>query len=832
MEQQVDSRPKAPCLICRARKVKCDRAQPACSACVRLEVQCPGYTNAGRPLSQAELSRSAAGIFEASGIVKRFIGSCVECRRSKCRCSRTRPNCERCRQKGLACTYPGQEDISRRDSPRSPTHLVSSPSHVASPPIQTTPLQTRLGRTSASSREQAVGTTWLNDDSIPQDLGVLRSLIDAYFDHVHPLRCLGFIHKPTFIYALERGALTDEYNEALIYIMCAFGAKYLSWDTHRPLCLSDDETEVPGAQWARKAREIAMKDMAIPSLQNLMALVLISEYGAGACGNAIAFVLAGCCQRLARLLGLDATSRSSVRSGFESCEHESRRRLMWSCFILDGIVGSGVDAHSLSKDTIPKIPLPRPESEFLSQVPIDEQELPRLESMESPEAIQPVDYRGQVVYLVQLRTQVLRLIRGSLSASDIQGPDSPFVDLLNRLESWYANVPAKLRITDLNMYILKELNMLGPVFALHLFYHTAVSDLTRVSLPGFNFPLAATFEEVSEGFRRDCQRRCRHHADEVSRLIGIGLKHGTRPFDDPFCFTAAYETTKIQIIHCTTTENRRQRERSSAEANIRCNTRLMTLMGRDGSHVHVRPLVALLHRFGFSKIALEWDPRSSADEDDNVEISSPVDSNHLSNVSILRMARAEMRRHESQSTKSPASQGGMITSLAEDGRGSSAMEQVQSPLLADRRHRGRDSRIVTRIPDAGEFHSALDNATSPPHYTAGLHRPTGFDSITRVSADIRQDYSTLNTDNDQPYNHATVDPVGSAGLFPDASCFLDASASDDFADDYAKLAMEMSDYITWNAADYTPWLPLNPDPTTQDTQNYVQHGDPRPSVPG
>lgn len=110
----------------------------------------------------------------------------------------------------------------------------------------------------------------LLDDSIPQDMHLLRSLIDAYFDHVHPLRCLGFIHKPTFIYALERGAVKDEYSEALVYIMCAFGAKYLSWEADQRLPLFDDENEEPGAQWARKAGEMAMKDMVIPSLQNLM----------------------------------------------------------------------------------------------------------------------------------------------------------------------------------------------------------------------------------------------------------------------------------------------------------------------------------------------------------------------------------------------------------------------------------------------------------------------------------------------------------------------------------------------------------------------------------
>jgi hypothetical protein len=72
------------------------------------------------------------------------------------------------------------------------------------------------------------------------------------------------------MYALERGAVKEEYNEALVYIMCAFGAKYLSWEADQRLPLFDNEDEEPGAQWARKAREMAMRDMVLPSLQNLM----------------------------------------------------------------------------------------------------------------------------------------------------------------------------------------------------------------------------------------------------------------------------------------------------------------------------------------------------------------------------------------------------------------------------------------------------------------------------------------------------------------------------------------------------------------------------------
>lgn len=176
----------------------------------------------------------------------------------------------------------------------------------------------------------------------------------------------------------------------------------------------------------------------------------------------------------------------------------------------------------------------------------------------------------------------------------ISSPSSPLIGLIAQLDMWYANLPHELQITELNMYIQKDTNILGAVFFIHLAYHAAVADLTRISLPGFNFPLASSFAQVPDDFRRQCQERCRYHADEVSRLVKMGFKHGTRPFNDPFCFIAAYEATKIQIVYTNTVAAGLHAERSRAEANIRVNTKLMNLMGRDGSHVHVSYVHAVL----------------------------------------------------------------------------------------------------------------------------------------------------------------------------------------------------------------------------------------------
>lgn len=127
------------------------------------------------------------------------------------------------------------------------------------------------------------------------------------------------------------------------------------------------------------------------------------------------------------------------------------------------------------------------------------------------------------------------------------------------------------------------MNLLSLAVYLHLAYHIAITDLTRVSLPGFTFPLAAAFRHVPRDFLRQCQQRCRYHADEVSNLIEMVQAHGPEAFDDPFCHIAAFEAAKIQIIHAAVVP---QVDSSTAERNVKINLSLISQSGLDPTMLH------------------------------------------------------------------------------------------------------------------------------------------------------------------------------------------------------------------------------------------------------
>lgn len=50
-------------------------------------------------------------------------------------------------------------------------------------------------------------------------------LVEQYFAHIHPLRCNGFVHKPSFMQKLDEDFETCRQNESLLHVICALGAK-------------------------------------------------------------------------------------------------------------------------------------------------------------------------------------------------------------------------------------------------------------------------------------------------------------------------------------------------------------------------------------------------------------------------------------------------------------------------------------------------------------------------------------------------------------------------------------------------------------------------------
>ena len=118
-------------------------------------------------------------------------------------------------------------------------------------------------------------------------------------------------------------------------------------------------------------------------------------------------MLSGCCHSVARLLALDRNSETTQ----DSIMVESRRRVLWSCFILDSIVGGGVNENLRWRDKGPRVPLPSPDQSFLSQSTTQETSflLPtHFNDNASAEDLSKYNLRSNLVYLMAIRNRVLQ----------------------------------------------------------------------------------------------------------------------------------------------------------------------------------------------------------------------------------------------------------------------------------------------------------------------------------------------------------------------------------------------------------------------------------------
>ncbi|KAF4980458.1 hypothetical protein FDECE_17877 [Fusarium decemcellulare] len=523
--------------------------------------------------------KSTEDIFKAAGVDKRRIGSCGECRSSKSRCTRTRPICQRCRARGLNCVY-------RANAADKEDSSVSPSSHRG-------PDETVAGLNQG-----------LYSDVIPEDPALLTCLVNTYFDRFHHLRCLAFIHKPSFMHSMARASVIQDYSEPLLYAMCALSART---DQH-----------------------------------------------------SLVFMLCGCVFRAMRLLGLDNPPRNSQPGGQLSgnLEEEINHRIVWASYTIDVLLSSGVDKNSSWREDIPQVPLPCSDKDFLLQTPSPRRFLSRAGSEDTTTLVRDLDLLPLITILVMLRGKVLRLIRTAPPTdTNIWDSASAFMLLIKELDTFYENIPDRFQITELNTYIHKDQHTIGALFYLHFMYNAAIFDLTRISLAGFSFPLAVAFQNSPPEFRSQCQERCRFHATMVSDLVRQGFNHGRVAFDDNFCADAALESSKVQIIHSATVANDMQSVERTRQ-NLRTTLKLFGLLhtSSDGQNTYVRTLLPLCILFGFRDIAEEWRD-SQTPHRMSPEVTGPAEAHHLVNFAPFRRAQTEIQARQSASPKTISSSG-------------------------------------------------------------------------------------------------------------------------------------------------------------------------------
>lgn len=267
-----------------------------------------------------------------------------------------------------------QDDLDHVLGPAHPEQIDSHPQQHAAPSQQPHEHSVELcdPRTPISPDPPVGQDSWLCANNLPCP-SQMRLLVEEYFGSIHPLRCFGFLHKPSFMRKLDNNEDGDNEEDALLLVVCALGALiYATRDSNMGDSL--DHSRVAGKQWARRAQQQIFGHLDKIHVENLMAAVLLHDYDLRMGNWSSAFMLSGLIARMTQALQINLEHSMDILCEDPSLSanattKESRRRLMWCCYITDSLVGSGVDQLTLTREVDIKIQLPCNERNFLLQTP-------------------------------------------------------------------------------------------------------------------------------------------------------------------------------------------------------------------------------------------------------------------------------------------------------------------------------------------------------------------------------------------------------------------------------------------------------------------------------
>lgn len=381
-----------------------------------------------------------------------------------------------------------------------------------------------------------------NDRVSPEDVPdvpdtVTQTIFDAFFRHIHHIPGLSFLHRASLMERYHAGLL----NRSLFLAM--IGITTLLRDLRPGL-------EDYGSRCIDEAESLVMHEFQKPSIINLQALVIVIKYHLLARRFPRAFMLNAVASRFATALRL-----THENANLCFLARESRRRLMWSVWMIDAGIASGQLDFSLWPDA---------ERWIHIQLPCNERNF-EFDLAEPTEHLRPPDAPAMLpenfgfmalhVRVFWIRT---RLLQWALSAaSGESGPagtsaaagrsadalaalPATWEAFKAELDAFAARLPASFRWSEANVRLRTYSPRLCVFVMTHVWWRTCQLEVGRLFLPGLKEALPpAARARLDPGLvareRRACYEHAKRLADMFALLLGLDAGVPVTDLDLPVC---------------------------------------------------------------------------------------------------------------------------------------------------------------------------------------------------------------------------------------------------------------------------------------------------------
>jgi poly [ADP-ribose] polymerase len=533
------------CVTCRARKVRCDGRRGICTNCERLGFGCSYDEAVGVEVVQGEGSGTAISVPR-----RRVRQACQNCHARKARCSGALPACDRCRIQGLECVYrPGKRSLPLPFPNPNPSGPAALPTPGPGMDLDVQMSQGHGGSneyaTSSSTTSPATGTV---DQTDPDEALALKAF-ETFFRQIHHIAMFSFLHRPSLLERYHSGSLDRALVLALIGITSLLTDLGPGMGEYGDRCIEE-------------AVQLCLANLEKPTIARLQALVLAIKHRILSKRFSSAFMLHAIASRSATALRL-------YQENTELCflARESRRRLMWSIYMIDASISTGQPDVALWNDAENQIPLHLPcnERNFDFDLP-DPTELLRGPGRDASGAVPPLpDVLGLMALHIRLywmRTRILQCTSraaASPSADALAVLPSQLAEFEDELGVFEERLPISFRENEANYRLRSYSSRLGIFMTTHLLWRQCHLDLYRPFLPGLREAIApSALQQLDPHFvilkRRVCYEHAKAMADMFAQLLSLSSTCGHPPTADLDLPGCAFQCSRV-LYHGLQTDN-------------------------------------------------------------------------------------------------------------------------------------------------------------------------------------------------------------------------------------------------------------------------------------
>jgi hypothetical protein len=369
---------------------------------------------------------------------------------------------------------------------------------------------------------------------------------------------MGFLHIPNFMEQFHESKTVYSEISGLVYMMCALAAPFYYAKT--VIGTSEEELSAgtrfydAGKGWAEAAMQCALTTFGSPAIECLMTEVLLHEYYLRVGDYSKAFLISGFISRRVQLLQLNVEHDNDIlcqKNQISWAAKESRRRVLWACYLLDASIECGIDQLRFVSAGDVQIQLPCVEDSFIRNIPHITEMLPvgkllpfvDRQQVVVTSAPENIDMRGHYIRAMAIRSKILRYVKhldGEIPWE--ANGESQFQVLDKELRDIENSIPDNLKMSTENVYIYKTSGRLNVFFGLHILISQTYNDLYRVGVSKLVFPDTATQwlrENAPEEFISLCHRMCITKALYIGSLLrNLWSCHKISIVDTPYAVHA------------------------------------------------------------------------------------------------------------------------------------------------------------------------------------------------------------------------------------------------------------------------------------------------------